>query len=131
MSAPADSTVVAEDLPRIDLKPLLARLWPLGHPDQVSPDQIAEAISYFFTNQVSDVQASALLMCLHFTGLDREAEVLAKTAGRMLGAAAKVDQAALRAAIDGRRRREGGYNGGLVHIPSSSSLPPPPTTSAR
>ena len=123
-TAPADSTIVVEDPPRIDLKPLLARLWPLGHPDQVSPDQIAEALSYFFTNQVSDVQAGALLMCLHFTGLDREAEVLAKTAERMLSAAAKVDQTALRAAVDGRRRREGGYNGGLVHIPS----PLPPAT---
>jgi anthranilate phosphoribosyltransferase len=89
----------------------------LGHPDPVSPDQIAEAISYFFTNQVSDVQAGSLLMTLHFTGLDRQAEVLAKTAECMLKAAAKIDEPELRAAIEGRRRKEGEYQGGLVSFP--------------
>lgn len=113
MSA-AQGPASAEGLPPVDLKPLLARLWPLGHPDPVTPDQIAEAISYFFTNRVSDVQAGALLMCLHFTGLDRQAEVLAKTAECMLKSAAKIDLSALRAAIDGRRRKEGDYEGGLV-----------------
>lgn len=103
-----------EDRPLINLKPLLARLWPLGHPDPVSPAEIAEAISHFFTNQVSEVQAGALLMCLHFTGLDRQAEVLAKTAECMLKSAAKIDQPLLRAAIDARRRKEGQYEGGLV-----------------
>ncbi|KAL2143781.1 hypothetical protein VTI28DRAFT_9996 [Corynascus sepedonium] len=104
------------DLPLVDLKPLLARLWPLGHPDPVSPTEIATAISHFFTNQVSDTQAGALLMCLHFTGLDRQAEVLAKAAECMLKAAAQIDQPALRAAIDARRRKEGQYEGGLVDI---------------
>ncbi|KAL2153436.1 hypothetical protein VTH82DRAFT_4591 [Thermothelomyces myriococcoides] len=103
-------------LPRVDLKPLLARLWPVGHPDPVTPTEIAEAISHFFTNRVSDAQAGALLMCLHFTGLDRQAEVLAKTAERMLEAAAKIDQSVLRAVIDARRRKEGQYRGGLVDI---------------
>ncbi|KAL2164729.1 hypothetical protein VTH06DRAFT_24 [Thermothelomyces fergusii] len=106
----------AQALPRVDLKPLLARLWPLGHPEPVSPTEIAEAISHFFTNQVSDTQAGALLMCLHFTGLDRQADVLAETAQRMLEAAAKIDQPALRAVIDTRRRKEGQYQGGLVDI---------------
>ncbi|EAQ87847.1 hypothetical protein CHGG_04466 [Chaetomium globosum CBS 148.51] len=105
-----------EDQPLVNLKPLLARLWPLGHPDPVSPVEIAEAISHFFTNQVSEVQAGALLMCLHFTGLDRQAEVLAKTAECMLKSAAKIDQPLLRAAIDARRRKEGQYEGGLVDI---------------
>jgi len=105
-----------QNVPLVDLKPLLARLWPLGHPDPVSPSQIAEAISHFFTNQVSETQAGALLMCLHFTGLDRQAEVLAGTAECMLKAAAKIDQPALRAAIDARRRKEGQYQGGLVDI---------------
>ncbi|KAH6856380.1 glycosyl transferase [Chaetomium sp. MPI-CAGE-AT-0009] len=105
-----------EDLPLVNLKPLLARLWPLGHPDPVSPAEIAEAISHFFTNQVSEVQAGSLLMCLHFTGLDRHAEVLAKTAECMLKSAAKIDQQALRAAIDAKRRKEGQYEGGLVDI---------------
>ncbi|KAL2262955.1 hypothetical protein VTK26DRAFT_8812 [Humicola hyalothermophila] len=109
--SPADS-----ELPQVDIKPLLGRLWPVGHPDPVSPAEIAEAISYFFTNQVSDVQAGSLLMCLHFTGLDRQAEVLANTASRMLKAAAKIDQEALRAVVERSGRREGGYNGGLVDI---------------
>ncbi|KAK4035127.1 glycosyl transferase [Parachaetomium inaequale] len=105
-----------QDRELVNIKPLLARLWPLGHPDPVSPAEIAEAISHFFTNQVSDVQAGSLLMCLHFTGLDRQAEVLAKTAECMLKAAAKIDQTALRAAIDAKRRKEGQYEGGLVDI---------------
>lgn len=114
METATEDLLLVEERPHIDIKPLLARLWPLGHPDPASPDQIAEAISYFFTNQVSDVQAGSLLMCLHFTGLDRHPEVLAKTADRMLKAAAKIDESVLRAAIEGRRRKEGGYRGGLV-----------------
>jgi anthranilate phosphoribosyltransferase len=114
MAAALEDRTSAEELPRVDIKPLLARLWPLGHADPVTPAQLAEAISYFFTNQISDVQAGSLLMCLHFTGLDRRAEVLAKTAECMLKSAAQIDQPALRAAIDARRRKEGGYEGGLV-----------------
>jgi anthranilate phosphoribosyltransferase len=116
MAAPLQDGPLVEELPRVDIKPLLARLWPLGHADPVTPTQLAEAISYFFTNQISDVQAGSLLMCLHFTGLDRQAEVLAKTAECMLKSAAKIDQSALRAAIDARRRKEGGYEGGLVSL---------------
>ncbi|KAK0745005.1 glycosyl transferase [Apiosordaria backusii] len=104
------------ELPPIDIKPLLSRLWPVGHPDTVSPDEIANAISHFFTNQVSDVQAGSLLMCLHFTGLDRQAEVLSKTAQAMLKSAAKIDVSELREVIDKRRRPEGDYHGGLVDI---------------
>jgi len=111
---PVTDDGLVEPLPRIDIKPLLAKLWPLGAKGAVSADDIAEAISHFFTNQVSDVQAGALLMCLHFTGLDRQAEVLAKTAECMLKSAAKIDQNGLRAAIEGKRRKEGGYGGGLV-----------------
>ncbi|KAK4126028.1 hypothetical protein N657DRAFT_670169 [Parathielavia appendiculata] len=116
MATAAGDGASAGELRLIDIKPLLARLWPVGHPDTVSPDEIAEAISYFFTNQVSEVHAGALLMTLHFTGLDRQAEVLAKTAECMLKAAAKIDEPALRAVIDGRRRKEGEYRGGLVDI---------------
>ncbi|KAK3905677.1 glycosyl transferase [Staphylotrichum tortipilum] len=115
-TAPVTDDGLVEQLPRIDIKLLLAKLWPLGAKGAVSPDDIAEAISHFFTNRVSDVQAASLLMCLHFTGLDRQAEVLAKTAESMLKAAAKIDQNELRAAIDGKRRKEGGYGGGLVDI---------------
>ncbi|KAK4134079.1 hypothetical protein BT67DRAFT_462365 [Trichocladium antarcticum] len=116
MSLSTQHPASAGELPPIDIKPLLARLWPLGHPDPVTPEQIAEAISYFLTNQVSDVQAGSLLMCLHFTGLDREAEVLAKTASCMLKSAAEIDQTALRAAVEARGKKEGEYGGGLVDI---------------
>ncbi|KAK4200359.1 putative anthranilate phosphoribosyltransferase [Triangularia verruculosa] len=110
------SQTAPAELPPIDIKPLLSRLWPVGHPDTVSPDEIANAISYFFTNQVSDVQAGSLLMCLHFTGLDRQAEVLHKTAQAMLKSAAKIDVSELRKVVDSRRRPEGDYQGGLVDI---------------
>ncbi|KAK3352922.1 anthranilate phosphoribosyltransferase-like protein [Lasiosphaeria hispida] len=103
-------------LPHIDIKPLLSRLWPLGHSKPVTADEIAQAISYFFTNQVSDVQASSLLICLHFTGLDRQADVLEKTAAAMLKAAAQIDAGELRAVVEKRGRKEGAYQGGLVDI---------------
>ncbi|KAK3318894.1 anthranilate phosphoribosyltransferase-like protein [Apodospora peruviana] len=102
--------------PQVDLKPLLARLWPLGHADPVTADEIAEAISYFFNNQVSEVQAGSLLMCLHFTGLDRQADVLSKTAAAMLKAATQINADELRAVVEKRGRKEGAYNGGLVDI---------------
>ncbi|KAL0472010.1 anthranilate phosphoribosyltransferase [Neurospora intermedia] len=114
-AAPATATA-AEDIPDVNIKKLLTRLWPLGHPDPVTPDEIAHAISYFFTNQISDVQAGALLMCLHFTGLDRSAEVLSKTAQVMLKAAAQTDLNELRQVIEKRGRQEGAYNGGLCDI---------------
>lgn len=115
MSSTSGPAPVREDqLPKVDIKPLLSRLWPVGHPDPVSADEIAEAISYFFTNQVSDVQAGALLMCLHFTGLDRQADVLQKTAAAMLRSAAKIDSESLRAVVERRGRKEGDYHGGLV-----------------
>lgn len=129
MAAPSSTATSAPELPKVDIKPLLSRLWPLGHADPVTADEIAQAISYFFTNQVSDVQASSLLIALHFTGLDRHADVLAKTAAAMLKAAAKVDVDELRNAISSKPRQEGAYQGGLVHPPSPSPpLPTPPLT---
>jgi anthranilate phosphoribosyltransferase len=117
VSAPAPAEV--DELPKIDLKPLLSRLWPLGHAQPVAADEIAQAISYFFTNQVSNVQAGSLLMSLHFTGLDRRADVLAKTAQAMLEAAAQIDISALESVIKTNvKRKEGAYNGGLVKNPS-------------
>ncbi|KAK1831140.1 glycosyl transferase [Podospora conica] len=114
--ATQSSTTSAQELPLVDIKPLLSRLWPLGHADPVTADEIAQAIAYFFTNQVSDVQASSLLIALHFTGLDRHADVLAKTAAAMLKAAAKIDVEELRNAISSSPRQEGAYQGGLVDI---------------
>ncbi|OAA65503.1 anthranilate phosphoribosyltransferase [Niveomyces insectorum RCEF 264] len=101
----------------VDIKPLLNRLWPLPATGAPSADDIADAVALFFTNQVSPVQAGALLMCLHFTGLDRQADVLAACAARMRRAAARVDADALRAvtaAAPGLRR--GQYRGGLCDI---------------
>jgi anthranilate phosphoribosyltransferase len=97
----------------VDLKPLLARMWPLSD-KPVSAEDIAEGISHFFTNQVSDVQAASLLICLHFTGLDRHADVMARTAQAMLKAAAQIDAEELGAVVEKRGRKEGAYEGGLV-----------------
>ena len=103
------------EIPKVDIKPLLSRLWPF--PQDATPpnaDEIADALALFFTNEVSDVQASSLLMCLHFSGLDRRADVMAACAARMRKAAAKVDAEGLRQVVAERGRKEGGYNGGLV-----------------
>jgi anthranilate phosphoribosyltransferase len=104
----------AGQLPQIDIKPLLARLWPLEPHKPVTADEISEAISYFFTNQISDVQAGSLLMCLHFTGLDRRPEVLAGCAAAMRKAAAQIDAAELRSVAEKRGKKEGLYEGGMV-----------------
>jgi anthranilate phosphoribosyltransferase len=95
---------------------LLARLWPVDHPEPVTADEIAQAISYFFTNQISEVQAGSLLMCLHFTGLDRRADVLVKCAAAMRKAAVQLDVPSLRSVLRKRGRPEGTYQGGLVDI---------------
>lgn len=106
-------------LPKVDIKPLLGRLWPLVEDDGVPlSEQIADAVALFFTNQVSEAQASALLMCLHFTGLDRQADVMAACAARMRKAAAPVAASPLRAIIaDPATSLAGGrYGGGLCDI---------------
>jgi anthranilate phosphoribosyltransferase len=107
-----------DELPKVDIKNLLARLWPVPR-DAAPPsaDEIADALALFFTNQVSDVQAGSLLMCLHFSGLDRTAEVMAACASRMRRAAAKIDVEGLQEIITKRGRKEGTYNGGLVSRP--------------
>lgn len=116
MAAQPQVALAADSLPHVDIKPLLSRFWPQGHPNPVTADEIADAISHFFTNQVSDVQASSLLMALHFTGLDRHADVLAKTAAAMLKAAAQIDATNLRSVVERRGRKEGAYEGGLCDI---------------
>lgn len=98
--------------PVVDIKPLLARLWP-RHPD-VTASEISDAIEHFFTDRIDDVQTGALLMCLHFTGLDRDPDVLSQCAQKMLRAAAQVDSNLLQRVIETRGRREGGYAGGFV-----------------
>ncbi|KAG6024544.1 hypothetical protein E4U41_001742 [Claviceps citrina] len=102
------------NLPPVDLKPLLTQLWPLK--SDVSAEDIAEAISHFFTNQVTEAQTAALLMALHFTKLDFRADVLQKTAAVMLKAAEQIPVDEINAVLARRARREGTYNGGLCDI---------------
>ncbi|KAF6823196.1 anthranilate phosphoribosyltransferase [Colletotrichum musicola] len=104
-------------LPLIDIKPLLKKLWPV--PDAgltVTPDEIADAISHFFTHQVSDAQAASLLIALHFTNLDRRADVMARSAHVMRLAAAKVDFDSLSRVVAAKNLGAGEYRGGLCDI---------------
>lgn len=119
-SHPAAEAKTTTSLPPVDIKPLLQQLWPGG--PALSPAQIAGAISHFFTNQVSEAQAASLLICLHFTGLDRRGDVLAECARVMHVAAEDIDVPALEAVIKAKDRGEGDYRGGLVR----TLLPSPP-----
>lgn len=111
----------AQPPPVVDIKDLLRRLWP-QQPD-VTADEISDAIAHFFTDRVDDVQTGALLMCLHFTGLDRDPNVLSQCASKMLAAAAQVDAQRLAQVIETRGRKEGSYKGGFVcrQVPSLGS----------
>ncbi|KAL3962203.1 anthranilate phosphoribosyltransferase [Purpureocillium lilacinum] len=102
------------DLPPVDIKPLLTKLWPVNV--EVTPDEIAEAISHFFTNQVTEAQTASLLMALHFTKMDFRADVLAKCAHVMMHAAAPIPTDELRQVLERRGRKEGNYRGGLCDI---------------
>jgi anthranilate phosphoribosyltransferase len=101
-----------EDL--VSITPLLKRLWPAPAKENVTSAEIAAAISHIFTNSLSPVQTGALLTALHFTGLDRQADVLSKCAQAMRTAAAQVDRKALMDVVSKRGRKEGAYRGGLV-----------------
>jgi len=96
------------------ITPLLKRLWPPSHDDQVTAAEIANAISHIFTNSLTPVQTGALLTALHFTGLDTKAEVLSKCSQAMRNASAQIDKKAIRDIIKRRGRKEGSYRGGLV-----------------
>ncbi|KAF4470910.1 anthranilate phosphoribosyltransferase [Fusarium albosuccineum] len=99
-------------LPPVDIKPLLTKLWPTD--TEVTPTEIAEAISHFFTNQVTEAQTASLLMALHFTKLDFRADVLAECARVMREAAAPIPVKELQEVIERRGRKEGNYRGGLI-----------------
>ena len=101
-----------DQLPPVDIKPLLSKLWPID--GRVTADDIADAISHFFTNQVTEAQSASLLMALHFTKLDFEAGVLAKCAAAMQKACAQVPVDELKKIIETRGRKEGNYHGGLA-----------------
>lgn len=99
---------------QISITPLLKRLWPTGVEPHVSADEIALAISHIFTNQLSPVQTGALLTCLHFTGRDCTADVIAQCAETMRDAAAPLDREVIAEVVKRKGRSEGNYHGGLV-----------------
>ncbi|KAF7562212.1 hypothetical protein G7046_g1926 [Stylonectria norvegica] len=101
-------------LPPVDLKPLLTKMWPVK--TEVTPKEIADAISHFFTNQVTEAQTASLLMALHFTKMDFRADVLAECASAMRKAAAPYPVKELQEVIERRGRKEGNYRGGLCDI---------------
>jgi len=82
--------------------------------NQVTSDEIARAISYMFTNQLSQGQTASLLTCMHYTGWDRKADVIAKCAAAMRAAASQIDRTELDKVVKLRGRSEGAYHGGLV-----------------
>lgn len=82
--------------------------------NQVTSDEIARAISYIFTNQLSQGQTASLLTCMHYTGWDRKSDVIAKCAAAMRAAASQVDLTELNKVVKLRGRSEGAYQGGLV-----------------
>lgn len=98
----------------ISITPLLKRLWPSPGENNVTAEQIASAIALIFTDQLSPVQTGALLTCLHFTGWDRRADVIAKCAEVMRDAASLVNKDVLTEVIKRKGKPEGDYQGGLV-----------------
>jgi anthranilate phosphoribosyltransferase len=101
---------------QISITPLLKRLWPSPGDNNVTAEEIALAISHIFTDQLSPVQTGALLTCLHFTGWDRRADVIAKCAEVMREAASQIDKKSLDEVVRARGRPEGDYQGGLVSL---------------
>jgi len=106
----------AEEEP-VSITPLLKRLWPSPAKENVTASEIAGDIYHIFTNSLTPVQTGALLTALHFTGLDREAEVLSKCSLAMRNAAEQVDRASLLEVVRKKGRKEGQYRGGLVRNP--------------
>lgn len=101
----------------ISINPLLQSFFSTDdspNENQVSSDEIARAISYIFTNQLSQGQTASLLTCMHYTGWDRKADVIAKCAAAMRVAASQIDKTELDKVVKLRGRSEGAYHGGLV-----------------
>jgi hypothetical protein len=103
------------DEPKISITPLLKRLWhETTGESRPTCVEIAAAVSYIFTNSLSEVQTGALLTCLHFTGRDRQADVLSQCSDAMRTYATQIDTDGLSKIIAQRGRKEGSYHGGLV-----------------
>jgi anthranilate phosphoribosyltransferase len=98
----------------ISITPLLKRLWPSPWENNVTAEEIAAAVDHIFTGQLSPVQTGALLTCLHFTGWDRRADIIAHCAKVMRDFASPIDKTELEKVVRARGRPEGKYHGGLV-----------------
>ena len=118
------ASIAAQTQPAVvDIRPLLQRMWPDPAKENVTAQEIADAISHIFPNHLSPVQTGSLLTCLHFTGWDRRADVLAATSSAMRSAAAEVELVALSDVVARKGRPEGRYLGGLVSLPDSPPFP--------
>lgn len=101
----------------VSISPLLKRLaYPLAAEIQVQASEIASAFALIFENRLNVVQTTALLTLLHSTRKDKDPAVIALCSQRMRDAASKIDKAALREVVRGRKLRLGKYRGGLVWI---------------
>ncbi|KAI2890217.1 hypothetical protein CBS11852_6499 [Aspergillus niger] len=100
----------------VSISPLLKRLAYPATERRVEASEIASAFALIFEDGISHIQTAALLTLLHSTGLDRDAEVIAKCSHRMREAARQVDRPTLKAAIKSRVKQEGTYRGGLCDI---------------
>lgn len=98
----------------ISITPLLKRLWPEPAQNNVTVDEIALAIEYIFKGQLSPVQTGALLTCLHFTGWDRRADIIANCAKVMRKFSSPINKTELDRVVKSKGRGEGNYHGGLV-----------------
>ncbi|KAG9243204.1 anthranilate phosphoribosyltransferas-like protein [Calycina marina] len=100
------------------INPLLQSFFSTDQPNetQVTSDAIARAISYIFSNQLSQGQTASLLTCMHYTGWDRKADVIAKCAAAMRAAASQVERTELEEVVKLRGISEGAYRGGLCDI---------------
>jgi anthranilate phosphoribosyltransferase len=112
----ASTGTITED--KISITPLLKRLWHESPTTKPTASEIAAALGLIFTNSLSEVQTGALLTCLHFTDLDRQAEILTECAQAMRDYSTAIDTDALSKIIEQRGRKEGGYQGGLVCLSS-------------
>lgn len=99
---------------KVSITPLLKRLWHESPSTKPTAAEIGAALKLIFTNSLSEVQTGALLTCLHFTDLDRQADILTHCAQAMRDSAADIDIEGLRKVVERRGRKEGSYNGGLV-----------------
>jgi anthranilate phosphoribosyltransferase len=91
----------SEDV-KTSITPLLKRLWHESPSTKPDADEIAAALALIFTNSLSEVQTGALLTCLHFTDLDRQAEVLAKCSKAMRDFSTGIDVQGLEQLLKGR-----------------------------